>query len=315
MRKVEFTFRSSDQQVQIHAVKWEPEGKPRAILQIAHGMAEYIERYDSFAKLMAACGILVVGNDHLGHGDSLTSSQELGYFTEKDGDLCVMRDIHRLYELTTAAYPRAPYFMLGHSMGSFFVRRYLCEYKTGLDGVILSGTGKYSRMLSKAGMLLAQIIRVFHGWHYKSEFMDNLIVGKMNDSFQPVRTQKDWLTRDESVVDAYIKDSKCGFKFSLNACYSFFKLLDKIEDKELVREMNKDTPILFISGENDPVGDFGNSVKQVAADFREAGMKQVDCILYPEYRHEILNELGKEKVYKDIARWIADKLDDRMTLE
>lgn len=312
MRKIEFTYRSSDQKTQIHAIKWEPEKRPRAIIQIVHDMAEYINRYESFARMLAACGIMVVGNDHLGHGESVSTDIELGYFAEKDGDSCVVKDLYHLGETIRTANPGVPYFLFGQGTGSFFVRRYLCEYESRLDGVILSGTGQNSHIRAKCGMLLTRLIRIIHGWHYRSRMLDRLIVGSMNDAFQPARTPRDWLTRDEAVVDAYIKNPKCGFQLTLNGYYYLFRMMNQLEKPELLRNMNKDIPILFLAGAEDPAGDFGKSVRQVAADFRELGMKQVDCIIYSQYRHEILNELGKEAVYKDVARWIAARLEDRL---
>ena len=313
MKKVEFTFRSSDQKTPIHAIKWEPDQPPHAILQIAHGMAEYIDRYDSFAQILCACGILVVGNDHLGHGESVVSSSDWGYFAEQDGEGCVLRDIHRLKKLTQTSYPQTPYFLLGHSMGSFFVRRYLCKYsQDALSGAILSGTGHYAPARTVSGMLLTRLIQLFRGWHYRSPLMDRLITGNMNKSFQPERTPKDWLTRDESVVDAYIEDERCGFVYTLNGYYNLLRAAEQMERLELLRHMNRDTPVLLISGEDDPVGDFGKGVKQIAVEFRKVGMKQVDCILYPHMRHEILNELGKENVYKDIVQFVAVKIRDHL---
>ena len=305
MRRVEFAFRSSDQKTQIHAIKWEPDKKPCAIIQIAHGMSEYLARYENFAKVLTSCGILVVGNDHLGHGGSVLSVNELGYFADKDGELCITKDLYRLGEMVRSAYPNIPYFLFGHSMGSFFVRRYMCEYNRNLDGVILSGTGYVPSVSAKAGMALSKTMKSVRGWHYRSKTVNDLITGKLNVPFQPARTPKDWLSRDEAVVDAYIKDPRCGFLFTLNGCYNFFKVLDQIDNSDLLKNMNKDVSVLFISGGDDPVGHFGTDVRKVAADFREAGMKQVDCIIYPHYRHEILNELGKETVYKDVLKWIA----------
>ena len=307
MKRVEFTFRSSDQKTPIHAIKWEPESSPHGILQLVHGVAEYLERYEEFARVMCACGLLVIGNDHLGHGESVTTTGDFGYFAEKEGDDCLVKDIRRLGEIARNAYPRIPYFMLGHSMGSFVVRRYVCDYPDQpLDGVILSGTGYQSLRQLRAGRIMAKLIGAVRGWRSKSPFLEKMMFGQVNKHFAPERTPKDWLSRDEAVVDAYIQDSRCGFPLTVNGYYHLLGLMEKMEDEDRLRRMNRDLPVLLIAGEEDPIGNFGKGVKEVAVSFRKLGMKQLDCILYPEMRHEILNEREKEKVYKDIARWIAD---------
>ncbi|NLW77845.1 MAG: alpha/beta hydrolase [Ruminococcaceae bacterium] len=304
MTKQTFTYLSADQKTPIHAVIWAPETQPAAILQIAHGMVEFIDRYDAFAAYLTAQGFLVAGNDHLGHGASVTGEEHWGYFAEVGGADCVLEDMRQLTLLAKTRCPGVPFFLLGHSMGSFFTRKYLCLYGKELNGAIICGTGWQPAAALATGSFLTRLLAVFRGWHYRSKFIDKLAFGGMNKPFEPAATPKDWLTRDARVVQAYLQDARNGFIFTLNACHGLFSTIAYVQNPRHLAHMPKALPVLFIAGQADPVGNMGKGVEKVAATFTQAGMQQVKTILYPEYRHEILNELGKEVVYKDVAEWI-----------
>lgn len=305
VEKREFYYDSRDGHSKIHAIEWKPAGMPvKGILQIAHGMVEFIDRYDAFARYLAEQGILVVGNDHLGHGGSVSTSEDYGYFCEQDAARVVLRDIHRLKKITQEAHLGVPYFIMGHSMGSFFIRNYLITYGKGIQGAIIMGTGDQPLNLVRAGKKLTEVLAKFKGWRYRSKFVDNLAFGGYNKKFSPGRTGKEWLTRDEQAVDAYVADARCSFRFTLNAYHALFQTLETISQKEELEKMPKDLPVLFVAGEDDPVGDFGKGVERVRKQFKEVGMKELTWIFYPGYRHEILNETGKEKVYKDLEAWL-----------
>lgn len=304
MCKEEFTYKSNDNKTDIHVIKWIPKNEPIAILQIAHGMVEFIERYDDFAKFLNKNNILVVGNDHLGHGDSVVKKDDWGYFSHPSGRQVVLDDMKKLHDIIKKEYPSCPYFLLGHSMGSFFARRYLIEYGNTVDGVIISGTGGQSLFEANMGKWLTAVIAKFKGWRFRSDFIDNLAFGGMNKKIKTPKTSKDWLSRDEKIVKKYIEDERNNFKFTLNAYNGLFYTIGKTRKKSELRKTPKDIPVLFISGKEDPVGNFGKGVKKVVSVYKSIGMNKVESKLYTDYRHEILNEIGKEKVYNDILNWI-----------
>ncbi len=300
--KEEFYYDSYDGVTKIHAIKWIPEKKITGVLQISHGMLEHIDRYDDFANFMASHGILVAGNDHLGHGSSLLTEEDRGFFSEGDGNQSVIEDMRKLSEILKSQYKNLPYFMLGHSMGSFFVRQYISLYDD-LDGALIVGTGYQPYALVKSGMIISKVMAAFKGWRFRSKFINQLAVGGNNKYFQPARTRSDWLTRDEEEVDTYIKDKRIDFIFTLNAFYHMFKGMLNLYTKEHIDNIPKDLPVVLLSGEQDPVGDFGKDVKKLY-DLYKTKMTHVTIKLYKDHRHEILNELDKEKVYWDMLRWI-----------
>ena len=299
-----FTYPSADGKTQIHAVEWKPEGRIVGILQIAHGMLEFIERYEPFAEYMCEHGILTVGNDHLGHGRSVQSERYRGYFSKTDGNHALLADMRMLHDLYREQYPDQPIFLLGHSMGSFLARQYLCSWGTTLDGAILAGTAYYSRGEMRTAVILCRIIALFRGWMYRSRLITRIATGSYNSKFTPQRTPYDWLTRDEAVVDAFAGDPRTQFVFTVNGYYNMFLGMKRMITRKNMAQMPRKLPVLFISGEMDPVGNFTEGVKQVVLSFKDAGMQDVSCILYPFDRHEVLNELDKTDVWQDIWMWM-----------
>ncbi len=297
-------FPSSDGKTKLHGVIWQPETAPRAILQISHGMVEYIERYEEFAEFLNEQSILVAGNDHLGHGDSVGADGTRGYFAREKGDICVLQDIHRMTLLLQKKYPDIPHFLFGHSMGSFFARRYLCMYPNDIDGAIICGTGWQPKPVLAAGLLLIRLLKMLFGEKHRSKLITLLAFGSINKAFEPVKTQKDWLSRNEVSNRKYMDDPKCGFIFTLNGYCTLFRSMYLAEDGALLQKMDEDMPILFISGEMDPVGDFGKGVKKAVNAFYDSGMENVECILYPEARHELTNEVNREEVFQDVLEWL-----------
>ena len=304
MEAENFQYLSKDGKTNIHAMEWAPEGKCRAVLQIAHGMIEFIARYDRFGKYLAGQGICVVGNDHLGHGASVATQEDYGYFAEKDGNLCVIGDMQALREKTQEKYPGIPYFILGHSMGSFLVRQYIEMYGAGLAGALIMGTGVQTEGTLLFAKSLAHLIGSTRGWRYRSSLLNNLALGSYNKKFEPARTRNDWLTKDEKIVDAYNANPWNNFKFTTNAYYNLFLGLKYAQDRKNIRKIPSDLPIFILSGGDDPVGNFGQGPEKLRDIYQEEGLTNVRMKLYPGDRHEILNELDHEKVDQDIRAFL-----------
>lgn len=307
--KESFYYNSDFDDKKIHAVRYIPKCEIRGILQISHGMVEYIERYEDFANYLCEYGFLVVGNDHRGHGCSVESDNDYGYFAEKNGNKAVLEDLRKLTEITEKEYPEVPYFLLGHSMGSFYARQYLCEYGNKLNGAVIMGTGCQPKVLVSLGKALTRVIAVFKGWHYRSSFVNNMAFGGYNKKFEPALTPKDWLTKDKKIVAEYIAEKRCSFIFTLNGYYSMFTGIKKLYNKSFLARMPKNLPVFFMSGKDDPVGDFSLGVEKAVKQFKNAGMKNVRLKIYNNDRHEILNETDRQIVYADILKWLNDCID------
>lgn len=309
MKKEEFYFESRDNHSQIHAVRWMPTiENPRCIVQIVHGMAEYVERYQEFARFMTERGILVTGEDHLGHGGSMVSGKNPGYFCEQDAATVVVRDVHRLKKLTQEAYPGIPYILMGHSMGSFITRNYLCRYGSGIKGAVIMGTGMQPGALIMASKCLAAIQRLFFGGNHISHFIDKLAFGAYNQKIPNAKTEMDWLTREEEIVNAYLADPLCGFKFTVNGFATLFELINRLRKSENLQKIPRDLPVFFVSGKADPVGDYGKGVIAAYNSMTAVGMKHMELKLYEDDRHELLNETDRELVMQDIYQWIEKTL-------
>lgn len=305
VKREELYFDSRDNENKIHAMKWIPESKtPICILQIIHGMAEYIERYDEFAENMAQKGILVVGEDHLGHGKSVGENGTYGYFCERDAATVVVRDSHRLKKMIQEQYPGVPYIILGHSMGSFILRNYLCRYGTGIQAAVIVGTGMQPKAVLAAGKAVAAVQKLFKDSKYPSSLLNAIAFGGYNKRIKGNRTVMDWLTKDEKIVNAYIQDPLCGFTFTVNGFQTIFELVSRLYKSDNLEKIPKELPVLFMSGADDPVGDYGKGVNKACRSLVDAGMKRVQMKLYSDDRHEILNETDRAKIYEDIYIWI-----------
>ncbi len=287
----------------IRGLRWEPEEAPRAVVQIVHGISEHIERYDAFARFLNSHGILVVAEDHMGHGGSVTEGEVKGYFT--GGWFKAVQDTYRLLCNTRMEYPDVPYFILGHSMGSFMTRTLLARHPNcGISGAIISGTGWIHRALINTATAACTLVGKRQGFDTTNKALNDLVFGNYNKSVEHKRTTHDWLTRDEKIVDAYLADPMCGFDATTGLLRDMMMGLRYIQEPVHLQRMKKDLPILFIAGQDDPVGGYGKGVKQTADAFRQAGMQDVSLRLYPLCRHELLNEINKEEVYAYLLKWL-----------
>lgn len=305
MKKENIYFESRDGVSKLHAIVWSDETKkPIGILQIIHGMAEYIDRYDDFARFMVEKGYVVVGDDHLGHGDSVGENGIFGYFCKKDPATVLVRDEHRLKKLMEAKYKGVPYYILGHSMGSFIARNYLNRYGSGIQGMIVMGTGNQSKALLSASKVLVGLTGFFCGEKHVAKFINKLAFGTYNRAIEDAKTNVDWLTKDETIVDKYIADERCGFTFTVNGFRGLFELIYRLQKPKNFVNIPKQIPVFFVSGEEDPVGDYGEGVIGAKNALVRAGLENVSMKLYPGDRHEILNETDKDIVYQDIYEWL-----------
>ncbi len=311
VEKSEYYIGSTNGKNKLHVIMWQPVAGTKAILQISHGMSEYIDRYDRFATFMASHGILVIGNDHLGHGESVKDKDELGYFPTKALSKTVVDDLYKVSTRIRARYPDVPFFLMGHSMGSFLARRYMMTYGNQLDGIIIMGTGAQPPHMLKAAQTLAKTIGMARGDRHRSGTMLKLAFGSYNKKISHERTPYDWLSVNTENVDAYMEDPLCGFPFTINGYKTLFDVIAFIQNDENIRKIPKKLPMLFVSGEEDPVGGYGEDVKAVAARYESEGAEDIRVRLYPGDRHEILNEQDYEVVQHDILTFVQDVMKEK----
>lgn len=310
MKRENLEFRSRDGKTMIQAVCWSPDsGEYHSVLQIIHGMVEYKERYEPFAEFLTEHGYMVVMHDHLGHGESVLSKEDWGCIDGKDPSGILVKDIHTLRGMIQKKNPGKPYFIMGHSMGSYMLRKYLAKYGDNLDGAIIMGTGYMPDGITRLAIGLTRMIARFRGWRYRSAFVEKLTFSGPYKKYDVtgVKAEKSWLTKDTEIVKAYYTNPKCTFKFTLNAYRGLFEAVYFDNQPKNVDKIPKDLPILLVSGEDDPVGDLGAGVKKVYQMFQKAGIRDVMCRLYKNDRHEILNETDREVVYEDILLWLNKK--------
>ena len=287
----------------IHACRWVPEGQPRAVVQIIHGIAEFVERYDDFANFLNDQGVLVVAEDHMGHGKSICAAVPKGYFS--GGWMAAVGDTYRLLKNTMEEFPGVPYILFGHSMGSFMARTILARYPdSGIAGAVICGSAWMPGGVVGAGKTVAGLICKTSGERNPSPFLQKMMFGGYNKRIPNPRTTKDWLSRDEEIVDRYVADPLCGFVASCGLMRDMIIGIRYVQTPANLANMKKYLPVLFIAGDADPVGPYGKGVEKAAKAFRKSGMVNVTVKLYPEARHEILNEINYREVFEDIREWL-----------
>ena len=305
--RTDFFFKSGSG-ARLHGCRWTPDSQVRAVLQIVHGIAEYVERYDGFANFLNRQGILVVAEDHMGHGKSISQECPQGYFA--GGWQTAVDDTYRLTRDTMAEFRDVPFILFGHSMGSFMARTILAKYPdSGITAAVICGTGWQPAPVLAAGKAACALLCRAKGERAPSPLLQAMAFGTYNRKVEHPRTPYDWISRDNSVVNAYKADPLCGFTPTAGLMRDMMEGIAYIQREENLAKMGKAIPVLFIAGGDDPVGSYGAGVRTAAEAFRKAGMERVDVRIYPLCRHELLNEINREEIMDDVSRWIDGVLE------
>lgn len=304
MNKTNFSYKSKDN-IKIYGCCWTNDNVPiKGVVQIAHGMGEHIGRYEEFAKYLGDHGYIVYGNDHRGHGRTGEIANQRGYFSDQHGWEKVVSDMAHLTNIIRKNHPHLPIFLFGHSMGSLLSRDYIMRYGDRVKGVILSGTSGSLGIRGMFGQMFVRLEMKIKGPKAPSPLMYKLSFEAFNDPFEPAKTHFDWLSRDEEEVDKYIKDPLCGGVFTTSFFHDLIKGTRKVNAQQNINKVSKELPIYIFSGEMDPVGNYSKGVLEVYNQYKKADIKDVSIKIYANGRHEMLNEINKYEVYKDILNWI-----------
>ncbi len=299
------SFTSHDDKL-IYYYEWDNVENPKAVIHLVHGMAENIFRYDDFAKFLNKHGYIVYGMDLRGHGETGKADDKYGYFAKEDGWNVLIEDLRSLLNVKKNKYPTLKFFMLGHSMGSFLTRDFLNRYDYMLNGSIVMGTGSAEYTKDKKFLIF---LTKFFNPEKRANFLHKMAFTSFNKAFEPAKTEFDWLTRDEAEVQKYMDNEFCGF-VPTNEFYRDLVLgLKALDEKEKKLDIDPSYPILFISGDKDPVGSAGKDVLKIYDSYKNQGMKNICIKLYPDMRHEIVNELDNHLVYQDVLEWLDNTME------
>lgn len=304
MKIADFSLATADG-VALFVHGWRPPGAPKAVVQIAHGLAEHGGRYARLAAALSDAGYAVYAGDHRGHGRSVGSPQELGFFAERDGWRRCLDDLWQLNRRLAAEHPGLPIVMLGHSMGSFMVQQLISEHGAALAGAVLSGSNGKTPPLAAIGRLVARLERWRLGPRGRSALIHALSFDAFNKAFAPARTPYDWLTRDPAEVDTYAADPLCGFRATVQLWIDLLDALPAIAAPALQARIPKDLPIHVIAGSRDPVSANAKGLVQLLAAYRAAGLRRVTHRFYPEARHELFNEINRDEVTEQLRSWLG----------
>ncbi|MEG0265576.1 MAG: alpha/beta hydrolase [Erysipelotrichaceae bacterium] len=295
---------SKQDELELGVTILEPIGKPIGIIQLVHGMAEHRQRYESFMEVLSKAGFVCVIHDHRGHGDSIKDEEDYGYFYE-DGVNATIEDVHQISEYIKYLYPKLPLILFGHSMGSLVVRLYTKKYDDEISGLIVCGSPSENKAIPFAKVLV-KFLSIFHDDHYRSKFIQKVGFGAYNSKIHQPSSSNAWICSLEDVVDEYDKDSGCGYIFTLNGFETLFTMMQETYSKNNWKIKNAELPILFISGEEDPCAESKQAFEKAIDSMKKVGYKQITSKMYPNMRHEILNEKNKEEVYQDVIVWIKN---------
>jgi alpha-beta hydrolase superfamily lysophospholipase len=294
-----FVFRADDG-AKLLGRRWLPDGRPRAIVQIAHGLAEHSARYARLAAALNAASYGVYASDHRGHGPSFDPA-DLGHFADADGWAKALSDLWTFNRLIAAEQPGVPIVFLGHSMGSFLGQAFVAGHSEALTGAVYSGSNGAPPAIATAGRFIARAERFRLGKRGKSKLLNQMMFGDFNKPFKPARTEVDWLSRDPAEVDAYAADPLCGFPFTNQLAIDLLDALPGLLAPERFASIRKDLPICVFSGERDPVG---SNIQGLIDALKAAGFTRLTTRIYPGARHETLNETNRDEVIGDLIAWL-----------
>lgn len=299
----EHFWMAAEDGTEIFVRKWgAPKDKPKAVIQLSHGMMEHSGRYAEFAEYLVGLGYAVYGNDHRGHGKTGEKQGLLGYFGDEQGFMKTVGDLYGINRQIENDFPGTPVFLFGHSMGSFLSRIYIQKYSGTVAGTILSGTASYPMVTALAGKTLASLLPP----KKESRLMNKLAFGSNNRRVTSKKNGFSWLSRDEREIEQYIDDPFTGFVPTSRFFYDLLSGIGTMQHKEGNRNIRKDLPLLLISGDADPVGDYGKGVWKAADGFQKAGLLDITVLLYADGRHEILHEINKDEAFRAIGNWISE---------
>lgn len=299
---------TGEDQLNLYVAIWDEVTDPKAVIQLSHGMAEHITRYEGFAQFLNEQGFIVVGHDHRGHGYTANTQEDIGYFSDAEGWLKLVTDLKTVTQYIRQSYDNLPVILFGHSMGSFAVRHYLGLFGSSIDGAIICGTGQNPRWLNLIAQKIARYEMKKYGPRHRSTLLTQMSFGSFNNKFKPNKTQFDWLSRDEVEVFKYIEDEFCGAVFTASFFNDFLSGLLELDMPTMLDKIPKTLPCYFISGEMDPLSGKGQTVQRVADTFKRHGVADVTVKIYPEARHELTNEINRLDVYQDVVNWILPKI-------
>ena len=304
----ETSFITDSEGKKLHLYTWQPNQEAVGVVQILHGMAEHAGRYNKFAKKLAGNGYVVYAHDHRGHGK--TDPDQLGFISEQGGFGLLVQNVEDITNHIKKEHPELLVVMFGHSMGSFLLQRFLQKSSFSPDAVVYSGSNGKPPAILNVGILIASILKKLFGPQAKSPLLEKMSFGAYNKKFKPNRTDFDWLSRDNSMVDLYIDDPLCGFTCCTSFYHQLFTGLKKLHSHKPFADHAKDIPILVVSGDADPVSEMGKGIKSLEKCIRKSGVIDLEVKVYHGGRHEMLNEINRDEVMDFIINWISKKLDD-----
>jgi alpha-beta hydrolase superfamily lysophospholipase len=296
-------FPSTDGIHQLKGKMYIPDGEPKGVFHVVHGMTEHIGRYDTFLKEMAESGYVVVAYDNLGHGKTAKDKSELGFIAKKNGWKKITDDVYAVSKIIKEEYPGLPYYLMGHSMGSFIVRNAAATYPDLMDKLIVMGTGG-PVAATKPALGMINTIKFFRGKRHISPLIEKLAFGEYNKGFGD-GSNGDWLSKNPEVRRVYNADKFCNYHFTVSAMYDLVKINDAVNKKKWFKKISKTLPILLVSGSEDPVGEHSKGVKKVYKLLKKRGAN-VRMKLYEDNRHEILNDTARDEVIEDIKAFLSE---------
>lgn len=300
--KIEFNIKSKYDELPIWGTIFIPENTPKGIVVLSHGMCEKRKRYFDFMEFLCGNGYIVEIHDHRGHGQSVRSEEELGYFYDTKGE-AIVEDLYEVIQYMKEKYQNYPVYLFGHSMGSLVVRKFIQKYDDEIDKLIVCGSPSENSLINIA-LFVTQTIRILKGDKYRSKLIEYLSTGSGNKNFPDEKEKNAWLTRDKKIIKEYNEDPTMGFTFTTNGYLNLFHLVKDVYTARKYQLKNKDLPIFFIAGSDDPVIVSKEKWREAQNFLRKIGYQNLFSKLYDEMRHEILNEIGKEEVYSDILDWL-----------